>query len=308
MAIKIENIKVRSSNGKNDLAGVVFLPDGEARGILHIVHGMVEHIGRYKRFMEDMANLGYVCVGYDNLGHGNTARDASEFGYIAKKRGWELLLRDVRLFSDAVREKYGRELPYYLMGHSMGSFIVRCASAGYVDPDKLIIMGTGGPNPAADPGLALIAVIKAIYGEKHISKFVNSIAFSTYNERFGGGTKEDPSPWLSTLESTRQGHYNDRFCTFKFTVSAMGDLIRLIKYSNQGAWFKKLPTSLPVLLVAGAEDPVGSYGDGVRKVHDKLIATGHSSECIIYPDVRHEILNDTSYEDVKSDIIRFLEQ
>ena len=116
MNIITEKIRVPSSDGIHQLSGVVYIPEGEIKGLYHIVHGMTEHIGRYDRFMRDIAENGYICFGYDNLGHGYTANDKSELGYIAKKKGWDLLSRDVKVFSDAMREKYGRNLPYYLMG------------------------------------------------------------------------------------------------------------------------------------------------------------------------------------------------
>ena len=148
-----------SSDGTHTLRGVIYLPDGEAKEYFQIVHGMTEYIGRYDRIMSDLASEGYICFGYDHLGHGMTANDDSELGYIAKKRGWEHLCKDVALFSDAVKKEVGLDLPYFLMGHSMGSFIVRLAAEKYVTPDKLIVMGTGGANPAAGAGLALISLI-----------------------------------------------------------------------------------------------------------------------------------------------------
>jgi alpha-beta hydrolase superfamily lysophospholipase len=166
-------------------------------------------------------------------------------------------------------------------------------------------MGTAGANPLADIGLALIGAIKLFKGEKHISPLVNNIAFGSYNERFGGGTAEDPSPWLSSDDEVRKKYYADKYCTFKFTVSAMGDLIRLIKYSNEKQWYRNLPDSLPVLLVAGEEDPVGNYGKGVREVEEKLKKNGKNVECILYKGARHELLNDFTYEETSNDIIKF---
>ena len=305
MNIITEKIRVPSSDGIHQLSGVVYIPEGEIKGLYHIVHGMTEHIGRYDRFMRDIAENGYICFGYDNLGHGYTANDKSELGYIAKKKGWDLLSRDVKVFSDAMREKYGRNLPYYLMGHSMGSFIVRLATERYMTPDKLIIMGTGGPNPAAGAGLAVIEVIKFFKGDKHISKLVYKLAFGSYNNKFSDNDSNNSS-WLTTDLSVRKKYWSDDFCTFKFTVSAMGDLIRLMKYSNRKAWFANMEKTLPILLVAGEDDPVGNYGKGVRYVKEKLNKEGNNAECILYKGARHEILNDFTYDEVKNDILSFV--
>ncbi len=300
----------KSSDKIHTLAGVVYLPDGDAKGFFHIVHGMTEHIARYDRIMTDLCEAGYICFGYDNLGHGNTARDDGELGYIAKKDGYDLLSRDVAIFSQAVIAEYGdgKSLPYYLMGHSMGSFIVRMAAARYVKPSSLIIMGTGGSNPAAGAGLAVIAMLKRIYGDRHISPLVDKLAFGSYNKRFGGGSEDDPSPWLTNDEGVRKKYYADKYCTFKFTVSAMGDLITVMKKSNGKSWYKSLDKSMPMLLLSGECDPVGNYGKGVCEVHTRLREQGIAAERILYSGARHEILNDFTYEEVKKDILSFIEK
>ncbi len=298
-----------SSDGIHTLSGVVYEPEGEVRGLFHVVHGMTEHIGRYDPIMQDLAEAGYLCFGYDHLGHGKTVRDRSEWGYIAPKGGDDLLCRDVKAFSDEVKKAYGLEqAPYYLMGHSMGSFITRLAVQKYVRPDKYIIMGTGGKNPAAGAGLLATGLIKTFRGDRHVSDLLQKLAFGSYNSHFGGGTPEDPAPWLSKDAAMRKKSYADPACTFRFTVSAMGDLVRLNRDSNSARWYAEVPRDLPILLLSGAEDPVGDYGKGVRQVWQKLEKTGHNARCILYPTGRHEILNDDTYSQVKADILKFLEE
>ncbi len=301
---------VTSSDGIHSLAGVLYIPEGDIRGFFHIVHGMTEHIGRYDRLMTDMAEEGYLAFGYDNLGHGHTARNKSELGYIAKKGGHDLLAADVKRFSDAVIAAYtpkGKRLSYYLMGHSMGSFITRRAVERYVRPDKYVIMGTAGKNPAAGTGIALASLIRLFRGEKHISPLLDKIAFGSYNERFGGNDPADPDRWTTGDEEQRKIRYADPFCTFKFTISAMVDLVRLNQLVCRPAWYRAIPKNLPILLVSGENDPVGGYGKGVREVHGKLLCEGISAECILYPEGRHEILNDCTYEQARNDILAFLE-
>ncbi|MBE6588958.1 MAG: alpha/beta hydrolase [Ruminococcaceae bacterium] len=298
-----------SSDGIHTLSGVVFEPVGEIHGFFHVVHGMTEYIGRYERLMSDVAKEGYLAFGYDHLGHGKTVRDESELGFIASKDGYLRLCEDVKLFSERVMTAYGKgDRPYFLMGHSMGSFVVRVASEKYVTPDKLIVMGTGGPNPAAGAGLALIALIKRIYGERHISRLIDQLAFGGYNQRFDDATEEAPDPWLTTDLEVRKKYAKDPLCSFRFTVSAMGDLMRLLKTANRGAWYKNLPRELPILLVSGREDPVGGFGKGVETVYRRLQRSRHCVRCILYEGARHEILNDFTYEDAKRDILAFCEE
>ena len=304
--VEKREFSVPSSDGVHSLLGVVYLPEGEAKGLFQVVHGMTEHIARYDKFLTDMAKEGYISFGYDHLGHGRTARDDSELGYIAKKDGYLLLAQDVRVYAEAVRAEFGNpDLELCLLGHSMGSFVVRLAAERYITPDRLIVMGTAGANPAAGAGLALIGLVKRLRGERHRSRLIDAIAFGSYNKRFGGNSPDDPKRWLTTDEAERRAYYADRFCTFGFTVSAMGDLIRLIKYTNRPSWYKNLPEGFPILLVAGTEDPVGNYGKGVKEVEVGLKKQGREVICKLYKGARHEILNDFTYEDVKADILAF---
>ena len=297
--------RVPSSDGIHTLVGRAYLPEGEVIGLFHVVHGMTEHIARYDRFMREMAEAGYICFGYDHLGHGHTAAEG-EHGFIAHRDGWDHLCRDVALFADAMKAEYGRELPYILMGHSMGSFIVRVAVTRYVHPTRLIVMGTGGPNPAAGVGLAVISIIKKIKGERHISDLVQKLAFGTYNKRFAD--ESDPRSWLTTNEEIREIYSADRLCAFRFTVSAMGDLIRLNKMSGEKRCYTATPKDMPVLLVSGTDDPVGDYGKGVRAVYKGLTSSGVEAELRLYDGARHEILNDICRDEVIADILQFVEK
>jgi alpha-beta hydrolase superfamily lysophospholipase len=186
----------------------------------------------------------------------------------------------------------------------MGSFIARLATAKYKSPDKLIIMGTGGKNPLASPGLLIISLIKAFRGGHHISTLVQKLAFGNYTERFEG---TDPSRWLSTNQERLSAFHEDKLSGFRFTVSAMKDLVRMNRDCNLGRWYKNMPTSLPVLLVSGEDDPVGNYSKGVLEVEEGLKKQGVPVKCVIYKGARHEILEDFTHDDVVRDILAFVE-
>lgn len=304
MEIKILEKQVLSSDKVHQLQGRVYLPETKPKGILHIVHGMTEHIRRYHDLMVQMAQAGYLCFGYDHLGHGITARNEEELGFIAGKEGHRRLCEDVGQFSQAVRAEYGQELPYYLLGHSMGSFIVRLAvQEQIVRPDRLIIMGTGGPNPASGAGILLLRLIRGVYGEKHISPFAEKLIFGGYNKRF---EKSDPKGWLTKDAGIREKYRNDPLCMFHFTVSALQDLVCLNQKANAPSWFRNVPKDLPMLLVSGAQDPVGNYGRGVETVCKKLQAEGCHVQMKLYENCRHEILNDSCKEETIADIQKFL--
>lgn len=304
--IKVIDKDVLSSDKQHQLRGKLYIPEGTAKGFFHVVHGMTEHIARYDGMMRRLAENGYITFGYDHLGHGYTALDDSELGFIAEKDGWERLIDDVFVYGNAIRKAMDSDLPFILMGHSMGSFIVRMTAVKYNHYDKLIIMGTGGPNPAVGAGIAVTALLKKQKGSHGYSKLVYRTAFGAYNERFKD--ENDIYAWLSTLRQSRDAYRNDKFCTFRFTVSAMQDLIRLNKGCNEKDWFRSLDKSKPVLLLSGGDDPVGGYGKGVTKVYDLLKAEGVNVRMKLYAGCRHEILHDVCRDEVITDILSFTKE
>lgn len=306
MDFKVIEKQVLSSDNVHYLKGKLYVPNGEIKGYFHVVHGMTEHIGRYQEFMEKMATNGYLTFGFDNLGHGYTVNSKEELGYIAKKGGYKLLLNDVFRFYQAVKEEYG-DYKYYLMGHSMGSFIVRLAVNTSVKPNKLIVMGTGGTNPLAGLGILLIKILKIFKGDRHVSKFIDGVAFGSYNKKFESeGSRRS---WLTTDSKIWEKYDKDEFCNYRFSLSAMQDLITLNKLSNEKSWYKNIDKNMPILLTSGDNDPVGDYSKGVQEVYTKLTKQGVNAKIKLYKDARHEILNEPLVkEKVVSDIIEFIEE
>ena len=305
MSYEIKSIEVQSTDNIHTLKGLIYIPEGEIKGIFHLVHGMCEYIGRYAHIFAALAERGYVCCGYDNLGHGKTARDENELGFIAHRDGWKYLVRDVKAFEDAVKKIYP-DIPLCLMGHSMGSFIARIAAENYGDGiEKFIICGTGGPNPAAPFGLLATDIMRLLNGEKHRSKLVNKLAFGAYNKRFEGDSEFE---WITTDREVINKYAADKYCNFKFTVSAMHDLVKLNQLANRPAWFKNMRKDLPVLLISGSDDPVGAYGKGVTTVYKKLKTAGVKDVTLkLYDGCRHEIHNDSCKNQVINDITEFIQ-
>ena len=298
--MKIKEKRFPSSDGKHQLYCKIYEPEGRPCGLFHVVHGMVEHIGRFHRFMSAMCANGWVCYGFDNLGHGHSVNDESEFGYIG---GYKYLLADVRRFTAEMKKAYPG-LPAVLMGHSMGSFIVRNTVTDELW-DKLVIMGTGGPNPAAGAGMMVLRVEIRRNGEKGYSDLIENLMFGKYNRRF---QEDDSYAWLSTLQETRDMYRNDPLCGFKFTLSADRDLITLLRLCNRKSWFTRANMDMPILLVSGSDDPVGDYGKGVEKVFHGLQSAGKDVRMKLYQGYRHEILNDVCRDEVTADILAFAQE
>ncbi len=303
MEYEIKAISIPSTDNIHTLQGKIFIPKGEIKGLFHLVHGMTEYIDRYDHIFTFLAENGYVAFGFDNLGHGKTARDDSELGFIAHKDGWKYLVNDCIAFGEAVKNMYPM-LPLYLMGHSMGSFITRLAVE--LSPkmyEKYIMCGTSGPNPLTKIGLLFAKLKKLINGEKYISKTVYNLAFGSYNKRFEGVSEFD---WLSKDRELVKKYSKDKFCTFKFTLSAMIDLMYLLSNCNRKEWFENINGDLPIFIISGEDDPVGDYGKGVTSVYENLKANNVDVSLKIYKNCRHEIHNDSCKDEMFSDILNFI--
>lgn len=303
MAYEIKAFSIGSTDNIHTLQGEIFIPDGEIKGLFHIVHGMTEYIDRYDHLLSYLAENGYVSFGFDNLGHGKTAKDDGELGFIAHNDGWKYLVNDVAAFTKAVKSMYPT-VPVFLMGHSMGSFIARLAAEHYDDIyQKLIICGTSGPNPLSKIGLSLATLKKFIHGERYISKTIHNLAFGSYNKGLEKLSKYD---WLTNDRQVIEKYENDKLCTFEFTISAMIDLMKLLSFSNRKEWFENINKNMPILLISGDKDPVGNYGKGVKLVYDKLVAQNANAIIHLYPDCRHEIHNDSCKDKMFNDILNFI--
>ncbi len=296
-----------SKDGKNTLAAYCILPQGAPRGMVQISHGMCEHFTRYIPFGEYLASLGYLVFGHDHLGHGETASTAEDLGFTVSGGGAHILCEDVHALSLYMKAQYPT-LPLVLFGHSMGSFIIRQVLAEHgADYDAAIICGTGGPEVPAGLGKGVASLMMKCKGERYRSKLLKRISFMGYNKRFGKGC--DPNSWLTRDASIIAGYRDDPYCRFIFTLRAYHDLFTLIASVSEKDWAGKLPKSLPVLVVSGEEDPVGGYGKGVRTVGERIKAAG-VSDCTVklYPQMRHEILNELDRETVWKELAQWIDK
>lgn len=303
MAYNIIEKEVLSKDGVHTLYGKIYVPEGEVRALFQVAHGMAEHIGRYHGLLAFLAENGFAAFAYDHVGHGKTGAAAGELGFIAEENGYNILIEDIGVFAEAVKADFP-EKKHFLMGHSMGSFIVRNYAARHGRGlAGLVLMGTGGPNPAAKIGIKLAAAVKKKHGARYFSTVIHNLAFGGYNART---QKETEFDWLSVDKENIEKYFEDEFCGFPFTVSAMQDLITLTALCNSTAWAKAMPKNLPVYLVAGDEDPVGAYGEGVKQVGFMLHRAGvEYAKVKLYRGYRHEILNEACKDEVCEDILAF---
>ena len=293
------------------LNGYVYIPEGEVKGLFQLVHGMCEYTERYHEFMLEIANQGYIVFGYDHLGHGKTATDDSELGYIADKDGWKLLVDDVAVFGKAVKNEYGSDLPYILMGHSMGSYLLRRYLASYGEGlSGAIICGTGYVDEKTTRlGLFIVHVIAAFRGWHYRSRFIQNLSFGKSYKAFDLTGKEPERSWLTKDTEIVRRYYRDPRCTFRFTLNGYRGLMETVRFDCRQENVNRIPWLLPVLIISGAEDPVGDLGEGVRKTADMFSKAGIPDlTCILQSGDRHEILNELDKEKVFACILDWMEK
>ncbi len=300
-------IKYPSSDGINTVCATIFAPkDGEIRGIVQLSHGMTDYVGRYEALADFLTEQGFIFAGNEHLGHGRTAAEPSDLGYFAKKDGYLYVLDDLKAMNTLLHEEYPN-MPVILFGHSMGSFLARLYAEKFPETiSALVIHGTGGKNPAAPAGRALVSLLKIFFGSRHRSKFVTAVAFGSYNSRFP--KEEGNNAWLTRDVARVASRDTDPYCNFIFTLSGYHDLFTMLIECNAKRWFDDFPKSLPTLVMSGLMDPVGDYGKGVMYVHDGLKDAGVENLSLkTYEGARHELFNEFNMDEAFADLLSFLE-
>lgn len=287
---------------------IEWIPDGEIVGILQMCHGMVEYIDRYDEFAAYLAGKGFYVVGHDHLGHGKSVRSQEDYGHFDEAKGNQYVVGDIHILRLRTMKKYP-DIPYFMLGHSMGSFLVRQYLTMYGQGlAGAIIMGTGyQPLPVLLAGQFLCRILAALKGWRHRSPLVDGLCLGVYRRHFksGGGagdwTTSDPQMW--------EKYTQDPLCHFRFTLAGYYQMLEGMKALARSDSMKRLPKDLPVFFVAGEDDPVGAFGKGVRKVYEKYKAAGMENvDLKLYRDDRHEILNETDRDKVYEDLYLWLRE
>lgn len=306
-AWKREEFSCPSTDGQTVLQGTLYRPMGKVRGLLQIVHGMTDYVGRYEPFMRQAAKCGYLAFGTDQLGHGRTGEMADSLGFIARRGGDRLLVEDVHATADYIRQKEGPELPLFVFGHSMGSFVARLYAVQYGNElSGAIFCGTGYKVAFSGVGLCLARCIRALRRDRAVSPALEKMMFGSYNKGTPGRTEYD---WLTRDDAVVDAYVRDPWCTFHFTVPAICDLVTLSRNCNKKNWFDAMPKSLPTLLVSGTADPVGDFSKGVSRVYDELCARRMRDVTLrLFEGDRHEILNELDRGEVITYLLGWLQE
>lgn len=291
-----------SKDGVTKIHAIEWVPEKDVIGILQICHGMVEHIDRYHAFAEYLSQQGYYVVGNDHLGHGLSVLSQDRYGFFHKTHGNQYVIADIHQLRVQTEKKYPN-LPYFMLGHSMGSFLLRQYLGMYGGGlSGAVIMGTGQkPDIILKLGKTVCRLIAGVKGWDYRSAFVNSFGAGAFEKKMGLG-------WISKNQENVDAYSKDPLCSFMFTVNAYYHMFSGIQKMNRQEREGKVSKNLPILFAAGEEDPVGNNGKSVKQVYEQYLARGSKDvQMILYPGDRHEILNEDDRDKVYDDIFRWLE-
>ncbi|MBR4026038.1 MAG: alpha/beta hydrolase [Lachnospiraceae bacterium] len=304
------NFTFLSNDGKTKVHAVKWKPDsGEYYAILQISHGMVEYIERYVPFAEYLTSRGYMIVGHDHIGHGASVVSQKDWGYFCEGNPSDILVADMHKLRSLIQEE-NANIPYFILGHSMGSFLLRKYLAFYHENlNGAIIMGTGFIPPGMTKlALKLTNLVGYIRGTHYRSKFISNLTFGASYKGFDMSGTQPEKSWLTKDIEIVKKYYNEPRCTFLFTLNGYKGLFEAVDFSCNIENIKTLPKRLPILIVSGKDDPVGDMGIGVEKVYQMFQdADLEDVVCKLYENDRHEILNETDREQVFEDIFVWLQ-
>jgi len=281
--------------------------DATVRAVVHIAHGMGEHCLRYRGLAEQLTAAGYMVYAHDHRGHGRTIPEG--LGHVtpvdATDDGFLRIAEDLHELITAEKADHPG-LKMLLLGHSMGSIVSQIYAGQHGDQlDALMLSGRPArPNLVLATALPLmLSALKAKNGPKGISSLVKQLTFDEYNKKFAPNRTD--FDWLSTDEQQVDLYIKDPLCGFDMTVGFMADLLKNLISLKESATHAALPANLPVHVIAGDSDPC-TEGKSPEQIRAELKAAGKKAPKItLYPDCRHEILNEVRRVEVGTDVVNW---
>lgn len=301
-----------SSNTKDDGIHKLFFthyrPEEEKKikATLLVVHGMMEHSGRYSEFARFMAEHGIAVVAYDHLGHGKTAQKPEDFGFFAKKNAREQVVTDAENMAAYLELKYPY-VPHFILGHSMGSFITRCLlQIAQERFDGAIIVGSGDKIKGIKLLKFTTTILNKIAPGYH-NKAIQTAFNKLNNARFKDEVNQENTNWLSENSENRAAFLNDELCGIPFTHNGYHTLASLNFDATKKDWAKHIMRKFPLFFVSGNDDPIGEFGKGIERMVTHLKNDGFQTvDMKLYPNMRHEVLNEKNRIQVFEDINQWI--
>ena len=278
----------------------------DLKGAVQIAHGMAEHIERYGDFAQALTNAGYIVYGNDHRGHGRTAGSCENVGYFADSDGWDHVVEDMYQLTEIIKAE-NQNLPVFIFGHSMGSFLTRSYIHQYGDLiNGVILSGTGG-KPGLLGNAALLVVKREIKrnGRRARSKRMDRLSFGSFNKAFA--PNRTAFDWLSRDKAQVDQYIADPYCGEVFTAGFFHDMLNGLIALNKKVNTAKIPKALPIYFISGEKDPVGNNTKGVLATYQAFRDAGIKDVSYkFYPDARHEILNEINKQEVFTDVVTWL--
>ncbi len=305
MAFDKSSSYFKSSDNTDKIAYYVYKPDTELKAVVQLVHGMREYIERYEEFIDFLCGNGILVCGHDHLGHGNSVVTDEYLGYFAREKGWQYLIKDTVRLTKIIQNQYPA-VPYFLIGHSMGSLIVRAIipKYGYMY-DGAALLGVLNAKVGMDAAYIYMNSLRKIKGEFYRPEETDRLLHLIGNSHIKN--PDSSYSWVSRDNSAAEDYMNDPKCNFTFTASAYADLIMLMMYVSGNKWAENVDKIFPVLICGGDDDSVGEWGKDAVNLFGMLEKAGcEQVELKLYNGARHEILHETNRDEVFADLLEWL--
>lgn len=302
-----ERLDFASSEGTATIRATLWWPEGGPKAVVQLVHGMAEHISRYDAFASYLASRGFLVCGHDQLGHGDSC-PPERWGCLPARTGRDVLVADVGILRGIV-ERRAPGVPFFLFGHSMGSFVVRAyVSRRGEGLAGAVICGTGFVPPATSAaGNAVARLVCLVRGEDFRSSLLHGMADGAYAKAVPAA--QTPFDWLSYNRDNVRAYLADPACGYLFSAGGYATLTALTRETCDARCAAGVPRELPLYYVAGADDPVGDFGRGVEQAYRlALDADASDARLRLWPGMRHEILNEDGRQAVYDDLAQWMEE
>ena len=302
---KLKSFTFKSNYDQLSIAGLCIIPNQPIKAIVQFVHGMAEHKERYFDIMSFLAKEGYMCVIHDHRGHGESIKKKDDLGYFYDEDGFALV-NDAHQLTKQIRDVMPH-VPLILCGHSMGSLVVRSYVKRYdQDVDGLIVIGSPSNNKASKAGLKMIRALKKIQGDRTRNLLIEKMIFGTYNKNCKGTSKNS---WICYDDTVVKAYDQDPLCGFTFTLNGFENLLCLVRYTYDKKGWALKNLKMPVLFLAGADDPCIHTKSDFDKAVLSMYEVGYHNLCAkLYKGMRHEILNEINKNEVYDDILTWLNE
>lgn len=275
--------------------------EGEIKGVVQILHGMVEHIKRYDEFARFLNAHGYVVLGDDHRGHGVTAQGS--LGVVPDGDCFADTVEDAILIGKYARETY--KAPLLVFGHSYGSFLTQRYIQKCGEMKAVVLCGSACMDiPDVKAGLCVAKMQAALFGEKKKANLIRKMSFGPYNNAFKEEKKENA--WL-TRDAVRREAYNaDPMCNYTMSIGFYTSFFSALSKLYSPEALSGISKDLPVFIISGDRDPVGGMGKLINRLFEVYKDNGLSHvEVKLYPEARHELLNELCREEVMDDVLAF---